>query len=262
MNYRALLCVLGLIIFSFPCVTYAAKWSKTQIHLNRGELINPFNKQESITDIISLQHVSGHNFGEVFFFIDHLDDDHTDGFNDSDIYSEAYITFSTQALFNASYDFWRLKDVGLVMGINAGDDPKVMKYLPGIKLSWDIPGFNFFTTTFTGYFDDNAGLAKHGAPQTNNSFMFDLAWGYPYQLGSQKFYFTGHAEYIGSRRDEIGRYVNDWILAQMAFQWDLGNALGHKSDTLMLGIEWQIWRNKLGTSVNESSPQLHVVWTF
>ncbi|CAM3953535.1 nucleoside-binding protein [Pseudoalteromonas byunsanensis] len=262
MNYKTLLGSVGLILFLFSSVLYAANWSKTQLHINRGKLTQPFSKQESITDIISLQHASAHDFGDVFFFIDYLDDDHTDGFNDGDIYTEAYVTFSTKALFDWNYTFWRLKDVGFILGVNAGDDTKVMKYLPGIKLSWDIPGFKFLTTTFTGYFDDNAGLSKHGVPQTNNTFMLDLAWGYPYQLGSEKFYFTGHAEYIGSRRDETGRYVNDWILAQMAFQWDLGNALGNKSDTLMLGIEWQVWRNKLGTSVNESSPQLHLVWTF
>lgn len=243
-------------------VLYAANWSKTQLHINHGQLDNPFTKQQAMTTIYSLQHASGHDFGDTFFFIDYLDDNLIDDFNDRDFYGEAYATFSTKAMFDWQYNVWHLKDVGFVMGINAGGDTKVMKYLPGIKLSWGVPGFKFLTTTITGYFDNNGGLKKQGAPQTNNSFMLDLAWGYPYQLGSHKFYFTGHAEYIGSRRDETGKYVNDWILAQMIFQWDLGHTLGNKSDTLMLGIEWQVWRNKLGTSVNESSPQLHLAWTF
>jgi hypothetical protein len=35
-----------------------------------------------------------------------------------------------------------------------------------------------------------------------------------------------------------------------------------KEKQLMLGVEWQWWRNKLGTDITESSPQLHVVWHF
>ncbi|BBN82075.1 hypothetical protein PA25_20600 [Pseudoalteromonas sp. A25] len=254
--------LITVILTTLSLTTHAANWSKTQLHINRGVFDHPFTKQKAMTDVISLQHASTNNYGSVFFFVDYLDDDVVDGFNDKDFYSEGYATFSGKALFDWQYNFWRLKDIGFVIGYNAAGDAKVLKYLPGIKLSWDIPGFDFLTTTATAYFDDSAGIRQGGAPQTNNTFMLDLAWGYPYSLGAQKFYFTGHAEYIGSRRNEIGVYINDWILAQMAFQWDLGHAIATTSNTLLLGVEWQVWRNKMGTSHNESATQLHIVWTF
>ena len=240
----------------------AANWSKTQLHVNRGEFTNPFTLDEAKTSVFSLQHASGYDYGDNFFFVDYIDDDIEDNYQDRDFYMEWYSTVSLSTVSDYSFKKGFLKDVGLVMGVNIAGDPKVAKYLPGVKLSWDIPGFNYVSTTITGYFDDSAGVAKQGVPSQSNAWMFDLAWGYPFTLGNQKFLFTGHAEYIGSRQNEFGAYVNDWLLAQPILQWDLGHALGNQSDTLMLGIEWQIWRNKLGGTVNESAPQLHVAWTF
>ncbi|MBQ4852683.1 nucleoside-binding protein [Pseudoalteromonas sp. MMG013] len=260
MTKLLLFALASMYLYSMP--VFAANWSKTQLHLNYGEFTNPFTRSEAKTSVFSLQHASAYDYGENFFFVDYLDDDIQDNYQDRDFYMEWYSTVSLSAVSGYSFQKGILKDIGLVMGVNIAGDPKVVKYLPGIKLSWDIPGFTYLSTTITGYFDDSAGVAKQGAPSQSNAWMFDLAWGYPFTLGDHKFLFTGHAEYIGSRQNEFGIYVNDWLLAQPILQWDLGHALGNKSDTLMLGIEWQIWRNKLGGTVNESVPQIHLAWTF
>jgi len=48
------------------------------------------------------------------------------------------------ALYDEKVGTGNLLDVGLTAGINVAHDAKMVKYLPGVKLSWDIPAFNFF----------------------------------------------------------------------------------------------------------------------
>ncbi len=50
------------------------------------------------------------------------------------------------------------------------------------------------------------------------------------------------------------------ILAQPQFTWDLGRAILGAPHQLMAGIEYQYWRNKLGTDLDESIAQLLLVW--
>ncbi|CCQ12248.1 hypothetical protein PALB_31490 [Pseudoalteromonas luteoviolacea B = ATCC 29581] len=240
----------------------AATWSTTQFHLNHGKFTNPFSEQKSPTTIYSLQHASAHQYGDNFFFVDYSDDTRVDGFQDGDFYSEWYSSLSLSKTTGTNVSLGHLSDISFVMGFNISGDAKVRKYLPGFKLHWNVPNFKFFTTTFTAYIDDSGGLTQGGAPSHTDSWMFDVAWGYPFSVGTQRFYLTGHAEYIDARRNELGAIVNEWILIQPQLQWDLGNALGYDENSLMLGLEWQLWRNKLGTNTNESVPQLHVAWTF
>ena len=88
------------------------------------------------------------------------------------------------------------------VGIDA--DADVLKFLPGIRLSWNIPGFAFLNTDFTAYIDANEGVSGGGAPKEDDSFMIDVNWAYPIEIGGQKFSIEGHAEYIDSRDNEFG----------------------------------------------------------
>lgn len=239
-----------------------ASWSQTQLHLNRGSFTNPFTDKTAATTVATLQHNSTHQLGDNFFFIDFIKDNRIDGYQDNDYYGEFYSAISFSKASGRSMKWGAIKDVGAVMGINAAGDSNVVKYLPGIKLYWDVPGFSFFNTLITGYIDDNQGIRAGSAPKETNSWMLDTAWGLPFTVGNQTFNFTGHIEYIASRQNELGNDVNNWILAQSIVQWDVGNTLQFEKNTLLLGIKWQVWHNKLGTETFESAPQLHVAWTF
>jgi len=251
---------LAALLLSFSASS--ADWSTTQLHLQHGDLKNPFSNVKSKTLVTTLQHSSGYQYGDNFFFVDLIRDDIDDGYQDTDYYGEWYTNFSLSKITDKSVGFGPVSDIGITLGINMAGDPSVVKYLPGIKLSWDVAGFNFLSTTITGYIDDSDGVARGGAPSQSNSWMFDIAWGKPFQIGEQKFYFGGHMEYIASRTDEFGNDVKNWILAQPQVQWDLGHAMGNKSGQLLVGIEYQYWKNKLGTNTSESAPQLLLVWTF
>lgn len=248
--------------FCFASLSHAAQWSTTQVHFQYGDLKNPFSGQSSKSLVTTLQHSSGYKYGDNFFFIDLINDDVDDGYQDTDYYGEWYSHFSFSKITGNSFKAGPLKDVGFVMGVNMAGDPNVLKLLPGIKLSWDMPGFKFFNTAITAYIDESDGVSSGGAPKQSNSWMFDVSWGKTFMLGEQKFHLAGHMEYIASRNNELGQKVNHWILAQPAIQWDLGHAMGNNSGQLLLGIEYQYWQNKLGTNTNESAPQLMLVWTF
>jgi len=254
------------ILFSVGCIlvflsvahmnTWAAQWSTTEYHFQYGELETPFSGGDQMTQVHTLQHSSGWKYGDNFFFIDLLIPEDS---NDINFYGELYSNFSLGKITGKEIGYGPVSDVGLLAGFNLDADSDVRVYLPGVSLSWDVPGFTFLNTYFTAYIVDNPGT---GAPDTDNSFMVDVNWKYPFKIGSGKFSIQGHVEYIGEREDEFGGEVEGWILAQPQFRWDIG-AMFNSANKLFLGVEYQYWMNKKGVEgTNEYAPQALAVWQF
>ncbi|AFV00195.1 nucleoside-binding outer membrane protein [Simiduia agarivorans] len=245
---------------------HAANWSATELQLTHGNLttpgfINGGEVRKAQTTLITFQHASGWDYGNNFFFIDYLDDDNDDGFNNGDFYGELYLNFSLGSITGKDLGFGPIKDVGLLAGLNIAGDAKSRKFLPGIRFSWDLPKGSVLNTDVMAYLDHSKGLAGGGAPAQTDSYIIDFNGLYPFQWGSQYFLIAGHIEYIGARENELGGEVAEWILAQPQFRWDLGHALWQVKDQLYLGIEYQYWKNKLGEKgTTESVPQLQLVW--
>lgn len=240
--------------------SYAANWSTTELHIQYGKLDQPFDavpNTSADTTILTFQHASGWDYGSNFFFADYSSVDSSDS-----LYLEWYPTFSSKALFDASYG-GVLSDISFVMGLNAAPESDILKYLPGVQFGLNVDGFSFLNVLVTGYIDDSEGIANGGAPKEENSWMIDVAWSYPIAIQDQQFYIDGHAEYINRRKTEITNVeTKSWVLAQVQVRWDIGKALSQKPDTLFAGIEYQYWNNKLGTDVDENAVQLLGVWRF
>lgn len=238
-----------------PVSAVAWQWQITEMHYQHGRLAAPAfaGGATSTTDVVTLQHASGWDFGDVFLFIDYLEDGTSDGFNDGDIYGELYVNLSLGKIGNRPLEFGPLRDIGILGGVNYARDARLLKWLPGVRLSWDIPGFTFLNTDFTLYVDDSRGVGHGGAPSETDSYMIDINWQYPFQLGGQRFSIEGHGEYIGSRHDEFGNEISDWILLQPQFRYDLGNLVFTSPDRLYVGFEWQYWRHKLGDQGTEDN---------
>ena len=247
-------------LVSLVLATGTAAPAQTEFHLQYGELLNPFSATGEATLVLTIQRASGWQFGDSFFFVDYLDDGGEDGFNDREFYAEWYPTLSLGKLSGRQLRLGPMADLSLVAGINAGGDGKVVKYLPGLRASWEVPGFLFLNTDATAYIDDNAGLAAGGPPATGNSLMLDVSWALPLEVGGQSLAIAGHAEYVGGSTDELDGAVRGWILAQPQFTWDMGRTLLGTPGRLLAGIEYQYWRNKLGTDGQESTAQLLLVW--
>ena len=251
-----------LLIFSFSC--FAEDWSITEIHYQYGTLDTPefAGGGDEKTDILTLQHSSSWKYGDNFFFVDMLDSGDT-VFNNSDVYVEWYTNFSLGKMTGKEVGFGRVRDMGIIFGINYGADENVQKYLPGVRFSLDLPGFLFANLDVTAYIDNNGAVGHGGAPAEDDSFMIDFNWAYPFSVGNQDFSVEGHIEYIGERDNELDETVEAHILAQPQFRWDAGKAWFDAPQRLFIGIEYQYWQNKLGDKdTDESTSQFLAVWRF
>jgi len=247
----------------------AADWSTTEIQFQYGHLDVPqfAGGGEDATSIITLQHASGYKWGDVFFFIDFLHGENGDvnHFNDNDAYGELYINFSSTKLLGVNYGKGPLKDIGFIQGFNFAIDSNVYKILPGVRFSWDMPGFAFFNTDFMAYLDASSGVSAgtYNAPAETDSAMLDVNFAAPFQLWGQYFSFEGHVEFVAPRKNEFGDDVEGHIFGQPQFRWDVGYALTGTKDRFFIGTEYQFWINKLGEKdTNESAFQALGVWRF
>jgi hypothetical protein len=245
----------------------AFDWSMTEVHYQHGDLQTPSfarrGRTRSVTDIVTLQHADGWKYGDNFFFMDILNDARRDGYNESDFYGELYLNGSLSKISGHKIGYGWIKDVGILMGFNGAANSKVFKYLPGLRLAWDIPGFAFLNSDFTAYIDSSSGLAGGGSPSQTDSWMVDINGAYPFTLGKHRFLIIGHMEYIDGRRNELGGEVAEWFLAQPQFRYDLGHTLFGKADHFYVGTEWQVWIHKQGDrKTYENVPQALAVWRF
>ena len=233
--------------------SFAADWSNTEVIFAKGNLENPFTKKRESTNIVTFQHASSWKYGTNFLFIDHTTKD-----NGNDFYGEWYPFFSSNKILGTEYG-GIIKDVGLVLGINAGPDGdnNVLKYLPGLQIDFNFPGFNFFGIALTGYIEQT----KNKNLREEDSYMLDIFWQYPFSLGNQHFSFEGHGEYIGARDLELsGEKLEGHALIQPQLRWDLGKTLWEEENLVQLGIEWQHWTHKFGTKETENSLKFLFVW--
>jgi len=234
--------------------------AQTDFQLKVGKLRNPFAKKSVTSLVVAVLQASRWKLGDSFYFINYTVDQERDGFNDRDFYGEWYPTLSIGKLQQSGASLGLIADLAIIAGVNVGGDAKMLKFLPGFRASWDIPGFLFLNTDLTAYIDRSFGFDKGGAPKEGHSFMFDVNWAAPFEIGNQSFAIMGHAEYIGSRSNELGGRYDGSILAQPQFVWDLGRAIANEPNQLLAGIEYQYWRNKIGTDEDENTVQFLVVW--
>lgn len=238
----------------------AAAAGQTEFQLQLGKLVDPFADTRHATTVVTFQNAAQWSWGDHFMFFDYTADGGNDGFNEKDLYGEWYPSLSLGKISGSRVGFGPIRDFALLGGVNYGSQAKVLKYTPGLRASWDIPGFIFLNTEFARMVDASSGAEHGGAPSTDDGWLFDVNWLATWEMLGQTFTFTGHAEYISAVTNEFGDEVRAWILAQPQLTLDLGRALGGDGGRLMSGIEYQYWRNKLGTDVSESVVQFLVVW--
>ncbi len=253
---------LGAVAVVFPAAAF--DWTLTEFQSNFGVIDTPTfaGGGSNTTVVFTVEHSNGWAYGDNYFFID-LAESTTPFYNNWDIYAEYYANFSLGKITGNSVAFGPVMDVGLIAGVNWDLDAKVLKYLPGVRFGLNLPGFDFANLDFTAYMDDNAGVAKGGAPKQTDSFMVDFNWGYPFSIGEHDFALNGHLEFIDKRRDSFGNRVSSHILSQEQFRWDIGKALNGTPGKVFIGLELSIWLNKLGDrTTDEFAPQALFAYRF
>lgn len=256
--------------------SHAETWSNTEAHLQYGELKQAGSGGgEADTTIVTLQHAGGWEYGDNFFFIDHLSFDASNeaGSDGTEFYGEWYSNFSLGALTGNEIKFGPVKDIGLIAGFNWAPEVDSWWFLPGFRFALDLPGFAFANLDITGYMNqstaDDSVRIENGATNfvvhdEGNSYMVDFNWAYPFKIGSTNWSLEGHVEYIDGRsqNNTFGdTELESWILAQPQLRLDVGEMLGAPSNRLFAGIEYQYWKNKLGEDgTKDNTAQLLLVW--
>jgi len=240
----------GLWLLPMTTPAHSFDWSTTEMHYQYGTLKQPFAQKQSGTSVITVQHASGWRFGDNFLFFDTIMPN--DG--KMDYYGEFYGNLSLGKITGIDLNFGPIKDFGVLMGVNWAPEPGILKYLPGMRIAWDLPGFAFLNSDFTAYIDYSNTKVKE-----TNSFMVDVNGRFPFTLRNARFSIEGHIEYIGERQNPFGR-VKSWFFYQLQFRYDLGNNLFKRPEKVFIGTEWQFWNHKLGTDTSENVFQALLVW--
>lgn len=190
--------------------------------------------------VLTVEHASGHNWGDNFFFLDHL----TSSDDSVDNYLELSPRLSLSYVSGKQLSAGIVKDVMIATGWEGGS---FNNYLLGIGLALDIPGFKYFGVNL--YQVDNE--------LWDDDQQLTLTWGLPFSLGGGEFLYDGFMDYSTE---------SDTNAAEMNFtsqlKWNLGKVMSLKSP-LYLGVEYAYWTNKFGIEgVDESNPCLLVKWHF
>jgi len=250
-------------------------WGNTEVQLQAlGELERPGTGGTADTTIITFQHAGGWEYGDNFFFIDHLrysvnNDANFPVADSSEFYGEWYSNFSLGAISGNDLSFGPVKDIGVVAGFNFAPEVDSAWVLPGVRFALDLPGFAFAQIDVTGYIHQGGGNADSPVftvVDEDSSFMVDFAWAYPFKIGSTSWSIEGHLEYIDGRT-QVNSFgtteLESWILFQPQIRLDLGEVLGQKAQRLFVGVEYQYWKNKLGEKgTDDNAAQLLAVWRF
>src|SRR5690606_28903282 len=204
-------------------------WADNSFSLLYGDNYKMVPEGESTkATVMTLEHVSGHSWGGMFFFIDRVN-------SGEGAYDETYGELSP-SISLAKFD-------GFVKGINAAFTYEFStsytegqgsfsqdNYLAGVGVDLAIPGMDYFSATVY-------------RSQNNNNFgkFYDnqLTLVYGWSMGNVTL--DGYLDYTPGRN---GRKTELSIAPQLTY--NVGPMLGLKNK-VKVGIEYSYWRNKFAT---------------
>ncbi len=238
MKMKYLAAVLGGALLFTANAQAEMKWSSYRL-----SYINADNYKvgDESREVLTVEHASGHDWGDNFFFTDHL------MFEDGTVsnYFELSPRLSLSYLTGSELSAGAIKDVYLASTWEGGDS--FDNFLMGVGVGLDVPGFKYF----------NVNLYKANNDLWQNDEQLTLTWGLPANLGGQEFLWDGFLDYSTSSE---GRESEMNFTSQI--KWNVSPLLGLESQ-LYLGIEYAYWTNKFGIKdMNERNPGLLVKWHF
>ena len=210
-------------------------WSDNSISLLYGSTFEGAEEDKKKVTL-TLEHASGHSWGDVFFFMDRLRA--TEGDNNSEVWSELHPRFSIPKLTGMDWDSGLIKDFYLSTQIEMGSNKNVNQtnYLVGAGVDFDVPGFKFLKVNAYGRSNENY----------DSNYQVSPAWAVPFDLANQKFLFDGWIDWVSKTKNNGADVASNWQ-THLQLKYDLGNLWGSEH-TVYVGTEYRYWHNKFGVS--------------
>ncbi|MFD2166592.1 outer membrane protein OmpK [Thalassotalea euphylliae] len=211
-------------------------WSKNSLSYLKNTSDFEVLTNDSI-NVFTLEHTSGHNWGDVFMFMDRIDAK-ADKQNPEhkETYGEVSARLSLDYALGIKLPIPALSDTFVASmwehsTVSESDFSQGFdNYLLGFGTSWQVPGFNFF----------NANVYASNNELVDNDVQLTVAWGYPIEFGNHKFMFDGYFDWASAADDHAADFHFN-----PQFRVDVGNYFGNPN-TIDVGIEYSYWRNKFG----------------
>jgi len=188
-------------------------------------------------DVFTLEHASGHNWGDVFIFADRITASaDADAPKHNETYMEVSARLSLDYAFGLKHDSDIVKDT-FIAGTwenSSVSEPNFStgfdNYLLGVGVAWNVPGFTYLGTNF--YRANNE--------LTDNDEQITVTWGYPIVIGQHKIMIDGYIDWSSAADDHAADFhFNPQV------RLDVGNYFD-KPNTVDVGIEYSYWHNKFG----------------
>ncbi|MBR9868998.1 MAG: DUF5020 family protein [Oceanospirillales bacterium] len=233
-------CVLAGVIASTLSASASAEmlWSSFSLSYLNG---SDYEVGDPDRQVVTVEHASGHSWGDNFFFLDRLESDN----GNSENYMELSPRLSLSSLTGSDLSFGRVKDVFLAGTWESGEG--FDNVLAGAGVSLDLPGFKYF----------NANLYRANNDKSSDDTQLTLTWGLPFALSDAEFLYDGFIDWTTSESDKASE-MN--FTSQL--KWNAGKLIGTNAP-VYVGVEYAYWNNKFGIDgVDERNPALLLKWHF
>ncbi|WP_372598711.1 DUF5020 family protein [Amphritea sp.] len=233
-------CVLAGAIASTLSASASAEmlWSSFSLSYLNG---SDYEVGDPDRQVVTVEHASGHSWGDNFFFLDRLESDN----GNSENYMELSPRLSLSSLTGSNLSFGLVKDVLLAGTWESGEG--FDNVLAGVGVSLDLPGFKYF----------NANLYRANNDKSSDDTQLTLTWGLPFALSDAEFLYDGFIDWTTSESDKASE-MN--FTSQL--KWNAGKLIGTNAP-VYVGVEYAYWNNKFGIDgVDERNPALLLKWHF
>ncbi len=260
---RILLVLFAALLLASPASAkyFWQDWSLS--YLNGGDYRVPYESsfkgpafsQTESRSVFTLEHSGETDFGDTFFFFDYLMN--SDG--DSELYGEIAPRFSIGKALNKDLSNGIIQDYFLsyCMEIentyysnNAGNgsDLHFRNHLFGFGINFKIKPLQYFKIDYYLRANGSVDHLTSGHPAYKNQ-QVTVVWGYPFNIGDEKFVYDGFVDYTTPETDTNGikHHASTNFTSQL--KWNIGKHFKHKNP-LYLGIEYVHWSNKFGIDSN------------
>ena len=214
-------------------------WQDNSLSLLRGndyKVNYSLRGDDAERTVVTFEHASGHNWGDLFLFSDYLTSD--DGA--TELYTEISPRLSLGKLGKRELAFGPVKDVLLAGQLELGnmDDPDKLTMtgphfvnkLAGIGFDLNAPGFAFL----------QANLYHRSNENKADNEQLTVAWALPFNLGGEALLYDGFIDWTSASRN-----AHPSMNFTSQLKWDLGARSGTPKK-LYAGLEYVHWNDKFG----------------